>query len=217
MIDPKDIVDVKLDGIHSLRISLRAFRANNPQTDLVIFKSDVGATYQQMPMHFLYQLLTVITVNNEPRVDHCNNFGNRGSQKIWQMFMSLVMWILVFKRGLTCLKCYTDDVFSFSPAGNLAFYAPYNCYMPSEQVMILQLWDEIGLLHENSKQISGPVILCIGFEVDPNIMTVTMIPAKRESLLEACQLFITPGRRSLWDFQCLAGHINWALNVYPKM
>ena len=89
--------------------------------------------------------------------------------------------------------------------------------MPSEQVMILQLWDEIGLPHENSKQISGPVILCIGFEVDLNLMTVTMIPGKRELLLEACQLFITPRRQSLWDFQRLAGHINWALNVYPKM
>ena len=217
MIDPKDIAGVKLDGIHSLGASLRAFRVNNPETDLVIFKSDVGAAYRQMPMHFLYQLLTVITVNNERRVDRCNNFGNRGSQKIWQSFMSLVMWILVFKRGLTRLKCYTDDVFSFLTAGNLTFYAPYNRHMPSEQVMILQLWDEIGLPHENSKQISGPVIPCIGFEVDPNLMTVTMIPGKWESLLEACQLFVTPGRRSLRDFQCLVGHINWALNVYPKM
>ena len=44
-----------------------------------------------------------------------------------------------------------------------------------------------------------------------------MIPAKRESLIEACELFVTPGRQSLWDFQQLAEHINWALNVYPRM
>ena len=173
MINPKDITGVKLDGIHSLR----AFRANNPDSDLVIFKSDVGATYQQMPMHFLYQLLTVITVDNERHIDRCNNFGNHGSQKIWQSFMSLVMWILVFKCGLKHLKCYTDDVFSLT-AGNLSYYTPYNRYMPSEQVAILQLWDEIGLPHENNKQISGPVIPCIGFDIDPNLMTVTMIPAK---------------------------------------
>ena len=175
MIDPKDIASVKLDSIYSLGASLRAFRANNFQTDLVIFKYDVGAAYQQMPMHFLYQLLTVITVNNRCRVERCNNFGNHGSQKIWQSFMSLVMWILVFKRGLKHLKCYTDDVFSFSAAGNLAYYSPYNRYMPSEQVAFLQLWDEIGLPHENNKQILGPVILCIGFDVDLNLMTVTMI------------------------------------------
>ena len=97
MIDPKDIAGVKLDNIHSLGISLRLFRARHPNSELVIFKSDVAAAYHQMPMHFLYQLLTVITVDNERRVDRCNNFGNRGSQKIWQSFMSLVMWILVFK------------------------------------------------------------------------------------------------------------------------
>ena len=118
--------------------------------------------------------------------------------------MSLIMWILVFKCGLKHLKCYTDDVFSFSTAGNLAFYAPYNRYMPHEQVTILQLWDKIGLPHENKKQISGPVIPCIRFEVDPNLMMVAMIHAKHELLLEACQLFVTPGRQSLQDFQRLA-------------
>ena len=69
MIDPKDIAGVKLDGIKSLSASLRSFRAKNPQSELVIFKSDVGAAYRQMPMHFLYQLLTIITINGERRVD----------------------------------------------------------------------------------------------------------------------------------------------------
>ena len=168
-------------------------------------------------MHFLYQLLTIITVNSKCRVDRCNNFGNHRSQKIWQSFMSLVMWILVFKRSLEHLKCYTDNVFSFSTAGNLTFYAPYNRWMPTEQASILLLWDEISLPHENSKQIAGPIIPCIGFDVNPNKMKVTMIPAKCESLIEACKLFASSGGCSLWDFQRLAGHINWALNVYPRM
>ena len=131
--------------------------------------------------------------------------------------MSLIMWTLVFKWGLKHLKYYTDNIFSFSAAGNFAFYSPYNRWMPSEQVIILQLWDKINLPHEDTKQISGTIIPCIKFDVNPNHMTVTMIPAKWESLIEACQLFVTPERRSLWDFQWLAGHINWALNVYPRM
>ena len=69
MIEPKDIAGVKLDGIKSLSASLRSFRAKNPQSELLIFKSDVGAAYRQMPMHFLYQLLTIITINGERRVD----------------------------------------------------------------------------------------------------------------------------------------------------
>ena len=50
MIDPKDITGIKLYGIHSLRVSLRAFRAKNPETNLVIFILDVGAAYCQMPI-----------------------------------------------------------------------------------------------------------------------------------------------------------------------
>jgi len=120
MIDPKDIAGVKLDGINSLGFLLRSFRTDNPNSELVVFKSDVGAAYRQMPMHFLYQLLTIITVNSECRVDRCNNFGNRGVQKFWQSFMSLIMWILVFKRGLKHLKCYTENVYSFSVANFLS-------------------------------------------------------------------------------------------------
>ena len=115
--------------------------------------------------------------------------------------MSLVMWILVFKHGLKHLKCYTNDVFSFSAANNLMFYAPYHRWMPTEQSSILLLWDKISLPHKNSKQIMGPIIPCIGFDVDPNKMTITMIPAKCESLIEACNLFVSSGRHSLWDFQ----------------
>jgi hypothetical protein len=131
--------------------------------------------------------------------------------------MSLIMWILVFKCGLKHLKCYTDNVYSFSLAGNSAFYPPYQHWIPTEQASILCLWDEIRLPHEDAKQISGPVILCIRFNVNPNHMTVTMIPAKRESLIEACELFVTSRRRSLRDFQWLVGHINGALNVYLRM
>ena len=169
-------------------------------------------------MHPLYQIMMIITVNNEHHVDRCNNFGNRASQKIWQSFISLVMWILVFKCGLKRLKCYVDDKFSFSRVGDVAFYEPYNWNMPREQVEILHLWDEIGLPHDDLKQISGSVIPCICFDVNPNLMTVTINPEMCSSLIEACDVFLTSGkRRSLWDFQCLCGHINWALNVYPHM
>jgi len=84
MVDPKDIAGVKLDGIASLGTSLRSFRRAHPTSELQMFKSDVGTAYRQMPMHPLFQILTIITVDDEHRVDRCNNFGNRGSQKIWQ-------------------------------------------------------------------------------------------------------------------------------------
>jgi hypothetical protein len=76
MIDPKDIAGVKLDGVASLGVSLRSFRREDSISELQMFKSDVSAAYCQMPMHPLYQIMTIITVNNERHVDRCNNFGN---------------------------------------------------------------------------------------------------------------------------------------------
>ena len=132
--------------------------------------------------------------------------------------MSLVLWIAVFKRHLHALKCYVDDNFSFSISGHVELYAPYDTFLPSKQVRLLHLWDEIGLPHEEEKQISGTCIPIIGFDVDPNAMTVTMSHAKRTELIDACTVFTVRGTcKTLREFQCLQGWINWALNVFPHL
>jgi hypothetical protein len=221
MIDRESIAGVKLDGIKTLGDSIRAFRATYPDHvthPLVLWKSDVAAAYRQMPMHPLWQIKQAVRIDEQFSIDRCNNFGGRASQKIWWSFMSLVLWIAVFKRNLEALKCYVDDNFSFSISGNLELYAEYDAFLPSEQVCLLQLWDEIGLPHEEAKQIFGPCIPIIGFDVDPNAMTVTMSETKKAELIVACTAFTTRGaRRTLRDFQRLQGWINWSLNVFPHL
>ena len=65
-------------------------------------------------MHPLYQILQLMTVNRQQYVDRNNNFRGQASQIIWQSFISLVIWILIFRHGLKQVKCYVDDVFSVS-------------------------------------------------------------------------------------------------------
>jgi len=185
---------------------------------LTLWKSDVAAAYRQMPMHPLWQIKQIVNINGQFCVDRCNNFGGRGSQKIWWSFISLVLWVAVFKRGLHALKCYVDDHFSCCITGDLEFYPEYEAFMPSDQVSLLQLWDEINLPHEEDKQICGSCIPIIGFEVDPNAMTVTMSDVKRSELIEACSSFTVHGaRKTLREFQKLQGWVNWALNVFPHL
>ena len=50
----------------------------------------------------------------------------------------------------------------------------YNRFLPTEQWKLVSLWDELGIPHENRKQERGAPLTIIGFEVDPNAMTVTM-------------------------------------------
>ena len=221
MIDQESISGVKLDGIKTLGDSIRVFRANQPDglaPPLVLWKSDVAAMYRQMPMHPLWQIKQAVQINSEFSIDRCNNFGGRASQKIWWSFMSLVLWISVFKQDLHALKCYVNDNFSFSISGDLELYPPYNAFLPSEQVCLLQLWDKISLPHEEEKQISGTCIPIIGFDVDPNAMTVTMSDSRKTELVNACLSFTVRGAcKTLREFQHLQGWVNWALNVFPHL
>jgi len=221
MIDRQAIAGVKLDGIKTLGDSLRAFRATHSVDEshpLMLWKSDVAAAYRQMPMHPLWQIKQAVSIDGQFSIDRCNNFGGRASQKIWWSFISLVLWIAVFERNLRTLKCYVDDNFSFYVAGDLEFYAKYEAFLPSEQVRLLQLWDEIGLPHEEAKQICGYCIPIIGFDVDPNLMTVKMSEAKKCELIDACTAFTVRGaRKSLREFQRLQGWVNWSLNVFPHL
>jgi hypothetical protein len=58
----------------------------------------------------------------------------------------------------------------------------------------------------------------IGFDVDPNAMTVTMSEIKKSELVEACTAFTVRGaRRTLREFQRSQGWINWSLNVFPHL
>src|SRR6202050_5274645 len=219
----QSIAGVKLDGIKTLGDSIRDFYTSYPEhlfvdNPLTLWKSDVAAAYREMPMHPLWQIKQIINIDDQFSVDRCNNFGGRASQKIWWSFISLILWIAVFKRNLTSLKCYVDDNFSFCHAGDLEIYEKYDAFLPSDQVQLLKLWDEIGLPHEEEKQISGSCIPIIGFEVDPNALTITMSGAKRLKLVEACTAFTIRGaRKTLREFQRLQGWVNWALNVYPLL
>ncbi|KAJ7191874.1 hypothetical protein GGX14DRAFT_578605 [Mycena pura] len=84
------------------------------------------------------------------------------------------------------------------------------------------LWDEIGIPHEGVKQVSGETLTVIGFEVDCAAMTFTMADSKCTELIDGVKKFMRmppsgSRRRSLREYQQLAGWIIWALNVHPLL
>jgi hypothetical protein len=131
--------------------------------------------------------------------------------------MSLVTWIAIFNLLLFFLYIYVDDSFSFQEASAMELYSPYK-KLPRNLVRLLRLWDAIRLPHEERKQIFGPELLVIGFDVDLNLMQVRMSDESQLILIQFLLDFAQRGtQRSLRDFQRLAGHLNWALNVYPLL
>jgi len=98
------------------------------------------------------------------------------------------------------------------------WYGPYQKFLPSDQVTLLLLWDKLSIPHAENKQVSGDILPCLGFEVDPNEMVVYMSTDKWSKLVEACLDFTHPrSRHMLRDFWCLKGYVNWSLNVYPLL
>ena len=215
---PLDEGTVHLDTLHILGKALLRVRSEHGNVPLVLFKTDVSQAYRCLPVHRLWQLRQVVTICNRHHVDNNNNFGNRGAGRLWITFFGLVLWIAVMIKHIFDLFAYVDDAFSWEFANNTTFYPPYNKFLPAKQTQLLQLFDDVGIPHEERKQVFGSPLQIIGFDVDPNSMTITMSKAARDELVTAIRAFANPRqRRSLRDFQWLAGWVNWSLNVYPLL
>ncbi|KAF8225952.1 hypothetical protein L208DRAFT_1304293, partial [Tricholoma matsutake] len=71
----------------------------------------------------------------------------------------------------------------------MEFYVPYVKLMATKQTHLLLLFDELGIPHDKCKQVFGSPLMIIGFNVDPNAMTITMAPEAHRDLLIAIQAF----------------------------
>ena len=221
MILREDVEGAQMDTISNLVSALLRYRRTHPDTRLVMFKSDVAAAYRQLPLHPLWQIKQVVTIDGVRHVDRNTEFGGRGSCRSYTAFMGTVLWIAIFVKLLPDLLGYIDDNFSFEEEGKVLWYTPYQCYYPSKQAALLCLWDEIGLPHEKAKQEYAPVLRIVGFMVDPNLMRVSMDETDKDKLTQHIKHFMvtTPGgtRQSLREFQQLAGWVNWSFNVFPLL
>ena len=66
----------------------------------------------------------------------------------------------------------------------MTFYQPYGKYLLDKQTRLLLLFDELGIPHDSRKQVFGAPLTIIGFDVDPNSMTITMPPEARYELVD---------------------------------
>lgn len=200
-----DLVDVLLDA-----------REKYGDRKLVLWKSDVKSAYRLMPMHPLWQIRQIVTVDGQRYVDRCNTFGSRAGGWVWGSFISLVLWIAIKVKKIEDLLGYVDDDFSWDFAGNTRYYRPYHKYLPEKQARYLELWDELGIPHSEDKQESGSALTIIGFEFDPNGVRVRLPDSRRRELFQSIDDFAQQGQqRKFLEFQQIAGLIEWAFAANP--
>lgn len=117
---------------------------------------------------------------------------------------------------------FNDNSFGVNDKDDFTLYEPYNCLMPSNQVKLLQLWDELQIPHKKKKQVFGSPLTIIGILVDPNEMTMTLLSDAKSDLIKEMRRFAeSPKGKSKYftkrAWQRLAGWVNWGLNVFPLL
>ena len=95
---------------------------------------------------------------------------------------------------------------------------PNNEWYPKKQVVLLHLYDKLGLPHAKKKQLFGQTLDIIGLHVNPHDMISSMSDVSRNELTSTVCQFIDTSKNHrclLMEWQCILGWINWGLNVYP--
>jgi hypothetical protein len=129
-----------------------------------------------------------------------------------------VAWIAKEVKGIQYLGNYVDDSSGCSQKDDYITYEPYGNAYPREQVVLLTLWDELGIPHKPHKQIHGSPLLIIGITVDVNSLSFALSVEAKETLISELEWWCKPGRKEkLRRWYQMGGWMNWALNVYPHI
>jgi hypothetical protein len=199
--------------MHDFGRCLRDVRHAHPGRRLVLFKDDVASAFLNLPAHPIWQLRQVVSVDGKLYIVRRFVFGNRASPRIWCAVSGLLCWIAVRKLNIDGLHVYMDDYFGWDFEGNDVFYHG----KPRRQVQLLILWEHISCPFDDKKQEHGATLKIIGFWVDINLGTISLSPSSITDIINKIKSFLaTTGRApALRDWQRLAGHLNWLLNVLP--
>ena len=95
------------------------------------------------------------------------------------------------------LRMYINDNGSFPHVGDITYYPLYDSYYPLDQVTLLLLWDELNIPHIKKKKIFGPIIPYVGFDVNPNTMTISLSDNRWSELIAKVHNFSRIGKHCL--------------------
>jgi hypothetical protein len=212
---PREEAKVRYDDMHSFGQSLNNARRSHRGRTLVTFKDDVEKAFLNVPAHPIWQLRQFVRVDGKLYVVRRLVFGSRASPRIWCAVSGLICWLGIYKLGIPDLHVYMDDFFGWDFADNLVRYRGEQ--RPKRQVQLLLFWEAIGCPFDDEKQLWGPILKIIGFQVDINAGKISIMPGTIDDIVAKAQKFLATTGRSppLREWWRLAGHLNWLLNVLP--
>ena len=217
MIKHEKVTGFPLDNMIHFGEMLMDLERREPGKEKVVWKSDVAEAYRILPMHCRWQIKQVTRVDDEYHVDRCDAFGGCGAGGLFISFNGLVAWIAKEIKRIRYLNGYVDDSSGCGRKNDYLTYHPYGRDYPREQVILLNLWDELGIPHKPHKQVHGSPLPIIGITVDANLLSLTLSDEAKDALVAELRWWCKPGRKErLRRWYQLGGWMNWAFNVYPR-
>ncbi|KIJ51972.1 hypothetical protein M422DRAFT_243545 [Sphaerobolus stellatus SS14] len=92
---PRGAATVCYDTMHNFEKLLWKAYTKYGHAPAYLFKSDCSEAFHHIPMHILWQIWQVVTIDGQCYMDRCLVFGNWGAPNIWCSFMALVVWIAI--------------------------------------------------------------------------------------------------------------------------
>ncbi len=219
MINHSLVTGYPLDNLHQLGDMLLNLHVLTPGLDLVMWKSDIAEAYRMCPMHPMWKIKQAVRIDGKYYIDRTNCFGSSASFAIFISVNRLIAWIAKNDHGISSLITYVDDSSGPAVATDKTYYDPYGTSLPSPQVTLLCLWDELGIPHKPKKQVHSSPLPIIGIDVNPNNLAFTLPDLARRRLITELETWMSPSSthfRLHW-WQKLGGWINWVLNVFPDL
>ncbi|KAF8805584.1 hypothetical protein BYT27DRAFT_7224773 [Phlegmacium glaucopus] len=220
MINHTKVTGFPLDNLRQLSEILLNVKKSIGNIPVTMWKSDIAKAYRLMPVHPCWQIKQINTIGSQRFVDHNLAFGSSGSPGIFISFNSLVAWITKYVKLFDYLANYVDNLSGCDVTSDTLFYAPYNCYLPSHQKQLFDLWDELGIPHKPHKQLSGSPLTIIGIDVNPNSMTLSLPPSSKSRLLNELLFWSSkPPKRSdqrIYINNAICNDFLWALHHIDK-
>jgi len=103
LIQHDKVTGFPLDNMVHFGEMLMDLDKKGPNKRRVAWKSDVVEAYRILPMHPLWQIKQINTINGKRHVDRCNAFGGCGLGGIFIAFNGLVVWIVKKEKEIKYL------------------------------------------------------------------------------------------------------------------
>jgi Reverse transcriptase (RNA-dependent DNA polymerase) len=171
----------------------------------VMMKRDLKAAFRHIPINPCDYWLLVFEWDGKYYVDMFLPFGLRTAPRIFNLFAEALHWVFETLYEWNCTHYLDDFLFVFPPhTDSSAVSAQFD-----------EVLNEFGFSKAPEKDLTGCVVVHLGFEFDSNLMQVRLPPNKKQRALDAILNLLSSSTVTLSALESTLGFLSHCCQVVP--